>query len=60
MYGSTLPFLLIFESQVERHLFLVLRHLMTTCIPRVDGLSMNPEVWDVHKYDGFVLCQCWI
>ena len=42
--GPTWPFLLIFESRVERHSFCGLRHSMATSIPRVDGLSTDPRV----------------
>ena len=46
--GSTWPFLLMFESRVERDThFVALRHSMVICIPRVDGLSTDPQVWGV-------------
>ena len=50
MYGLMWPFLFMFESQVERHSFVALRHSMATCIPRVDGLSTDPLGRDVTKY----------
>ena len=45
--GPTRPFLLMFESRVERHSFVALRHSMGTCISRVDGLSTDLRVWGV-------------
>ena len=47
--GSTWPFLLMFESRVERHSFVELRQSMATCIPRVDGLSTDPRVGASHS-----------
>ena len=41
--GLTWPFLLMFESRVERH-------LMATCILRVDGLSTDPQVWGITAW----------
>ena len=38
-----------FESWIERHSFVVLRHSMTTCIPRVDGSSIDPPGLGRHN-----------
>ena len=46
----TRPFLLMFESRVERHSFVVLRHSMATCILRVDGLSTDPLGLGGHSF----------
>ena len=48
--GPTWPFLLMFESRVEKHSFVALRNSIATCVPRVDGLSTDPRVW------GFTAC----
>ena len=45
--GPTWPFLLMFESRIERHSIVALRHSMATCILRADGLSTDSRVWGV-------------
>ena len=51
--GPTWSFLLMFESRVERDThFVALRHSMTTCIPRVDGLSTDPRGRGVTPKDS--------
>ena len=40
--GPMWPFLLMFESRVERHSFCGIETLNGTCIPRVHRLSINP------------------
>ena len=55
MYGPTRSFLLMFEFWVRRHSFVALTHSTTTCIPRVNGLSMDTGVsHNVHtKFSNF-------
>ena len=50
--GPTWPFVHIFKSRIERYPFVILRHLMVTCIPRVDGLSTDPSGLRCLKFNG--------
>ena len=49
----TWPFLLMFESRVERHSFCGIETLNDYMYSQVDELSTDPRVWGVTVIDKF-------